>query len=374
MIGGRLMTDRRLQNDVEKIEGGELMLQGHPRSLAGSLYDVVCSIVCRPLSVVCLSMLMLTVLLSSCFKEKPISPPHIITESVYVANMGDNYTQQVYFNLQSHQFVDSNSKYDYNMAFDCDPATYNVWINGANLSLACRTGKTNFADVTIADTTQGWHEELGSGIPANNAIGVWGSYPSSGRQIYIINCGVDSVGNSLGFKKMQMGDFVSNSYQVTFCDMDNSNMHTVSVPKKDKKNLVFLSFNNGGVVHDFEPDNTEWDFLFTQYCVFFGPPNNINYKVTGVLTNPVKTFAYFVDSTSNFDNIKRTDVVESKFSTNQDNIGYDWKRFSGVSYSTQSAYVFIVKSNSRYFKLRFLDFNNSSGVKGYPKFQYYELL
>lgn len=318
-------------------------------------------------------LILCSMMLSSCFKEKPIKAPVIITQSVYVANMGDNYTQQLYFNLQTHQFVDSNSKYDYNMAFDCNPNTYNVWINGANLSLACRTGKTNFADVTMSDTLSGWHEELGSGVPANNAIGVWGTYPISNRQVYIINCGVDSMGKSLGFKKMQMGDFVSNSYQVTFCDMDNSNMHTVSVPKQSNKNLVFLSFNNGGVVHDFEPVNTQWDFLFTQYSVFFGPPNNINYKVTGVLTNPNKTFAYFVDSTSNFDSIKRSNVVDSKFTTTLDNIGYDWKRFNGVSYSTQSSYIFIIKSDDRYFKLRFLDFNNPQGVKGYPKFQYFEL-
>ena len=321
--------------------------------------------------------LVMSLLLSSCFKEKAIKAPVIITNGVYTADMGENYTKQLYFNMATGKFVDSNSKYDYDMAFDCG-YTYNVWINGANLSLVCRTGRMDLQSVTIADTTTGWHEELGSGIPDSNAIGSWQTGLASNLQVYIINRGVDSVGHSLGFVKMQMGDFSSgsNSYSVTFCNMDNSNMHTVSVSKQSNKNLVFLSFNGGGIVHDFEPANTNWDFIFTQYSVYFGPPNNIPYKVTGVLTNPNQTYAYFMDSTSNFDSISLRNVVQSKFTTTRDNIGYTWKRFTfaGSTYTTIEQYNYIIKSgNGQYYKMRFLQFYNPQGNKGYPQFQLYQL-
>jgi hypothetical protein len=321
--------------------------------------------------------LLLSLLLSSCFKEKAIKAPTIITDGVYVADMGENYTKQIYFNMETRRFVDSNSKYDYDMAFDCG-YTYNVWINGANLSLVCRTGKTDLQSVTIADTITGWHEELGSGIADSNAIGPWQTNLVSNLQVYIINRGVDSVGHSLGFVKMQMGDFStgSNSYSVTFCNMDNSNIHTVSVLKQANKNLVFLSFNGGGTVHNFEPDNNNWDFIFTQYSVYFGPPNNIPYKVTGVLTNPAQTYSYFMDSTSNFDSISYKNVVPSKFTTMRDNIGYTWKRFTfaGSTYTTISQYSYIIKSgNGQYYKMRFLQFYNPQGNKGYPQFQLYQL-
>jgi hypothetical protein len=323
-------------------------------------------------------LLLCSIALSSCFKEKPIKAPVIITSGVYVADMGLNYTKQLYFNMQTGQFVDSNSKYDYDMAFDCG-FTYNIWINGANLALVWHTGKTNLQAVTFEDTVgTAWHEELGSGIPDSNAIGQWQTGLVSTGQVYIINRGIDSLGNSLGFAKMQMGDFSTgtNSYSVTFCNMDNSNLHTVSVPKANNKNLVFLSFNAGGVVHDFEPVNTNWDFIFTQYSVYFGPPNNIPYKVTGVLTNPSQTYAYFMDSTSNFDSVTLKNVVQSKFTTTRDNIGYTWKTYSfnTSSYTVDSHYISIIKTgNGQYYKMRFLLFYNEQGVKGYPEFQLFQL-
>jgi hypothetical protein len=313
------------------------------------------------------------ILLSSCFKEKPIKPPVIITQAVYVADMGENYTKQIYFNMQTGIFVDSNSKYDYDMSFDCG-FTYNIWINGANLALVSRTGQTSLQAVTMADTTNGWREELGSGQPDSNAIGSWQTNLQSNMQVYIINRGADSFGNSLGFAKMQLGNFTGNSYSVTFCNMDNSNLHTVSVPKVQNKNLVFLSFNGGGIVHDFEPVQTNWDFIFTQYSVYFGAPYYIPYKVTGLLTNPYQTYAYFMDSTTNFDSITLKTVVQGDFNTNRDNVGYEWKRFNGVNYTENTAYNYIIKSgNGQYFKMRFLDFYNAQDIKGYPKFQYYLL-
>jgi hypothetical protein len=36
-------------------------------------------------------------------------------------------------------------------------------------------------------------------------------------------------------------------------------------------------------------------------------------------------------------------------------------------------YNYIVKSDDKYFKLRMLDFYDSNGNKGYPKFEYEEL-
>jgi hypothetical protein len=322
---------------------------------------------------------MLCILLSSCFKEKPIKAPIIITNGVYIADMGGNYTQQIYFNMQTGTFVDSNSKYDYDMSFDCG-YTYRIWINGSNLALVNRTGKTNLQQVTFADTVGNkWHEELGSGIPDSNAIGEWQTNLVSNKTVYIINRGIDSVGHSLGFVKMQMGDFTGNSYSVTFCNMDNSNLHTISVPKQSNKNMVFLSFNGSGAVHNFEPINTNWDFIFTQYSTYFGPPNNIPYKVTGVLTNPAQTYSYFMDSTSNFDSIKLNNVVQSKFTTTRDNIGYNWKTYSFTtsSYTVDKQYIYVIKTgNGQYYKMRFLQFyqlENGQETKGYPQFQLFQL-
>lgn len=329
---------------------------------------------CKPVLLYAVLGLTLVLGLSSCFKEKPIPQPYINNSGdIHVANMGENYTTQLYFNMQTQVFVDSNSKYAFDLAFDCEQGSYNIWLNGANLSQVCHTGKYNFSEASFADTvSKGWREELGSGVPADNAIGVWGSYPMSNKEIFIVNQGEDSDGNHLGFKKMQIGDCVGDSYNVTFCDMDGSNMHSVAVPRKANRNKVFLSFTDLQT-HDFEPDYDNWDILFTQYSVYF-PAQNLPYKVTGVLTNPHKTLAYFMDSTSDYDNIKLDSVQPSRFTTAQDNIGFEWKVYIGfLEYAVNPKRVYIVKSGNHYYKMRFIKFSNNLNQKGFPEFQYDEL-
>lgn len=48
-----------------------------------------------------------------------------------------------------------------------------------------------------------------------------------------------------------------------------------------------------------EPNKDNWDLLFTVYSTYFYK-DQLPYKVTGVLTNPARTQAYLMDSTSNF--------------------------------------------------------------------------
>ena len=323
----------------------------------------------------CCAVLILAFCLSSCFKEKPIKAPNYANNGdVFMARMGENYTTQVYFNIQSGTFVDSNSKYDYDMAFDCNPSNNNIWVNGSKLMLVCRTGKNDFNQVSWNDTAQGFHVELGSGGVSDNAIGSWSNGFLSNKEVYIFNMGEDSAGNNLGFRKVQMQDMSGGStYRVTFCNMDGSDMHTAAVTKQANRNRVFLSFKNGGTTHDFEPDNTNWDLLFSQYSVYFAD-QHLPYKVTGVLTNPAKTYAYFVDSTSEYGGITLAKVDPSKFNTNLDNIGYTWKQYAYGQYSVTTSYNFIIKSDSRYYKLRFLSFYDPITLdKGYPKFQVNEL-
>jgi hypothetical protein len=315
-------------------------------------------------------------MLSSCFKEKPIKQPYINNSGdIHVADMGENYTKQIYFNMQTQVFVDSNSKYNYTIAFDCPAGSYNVWLNGANLMFSCRTGKYDLTQASFADTSLNhWQEELGSGIPSQNAIGTWGNYPSSNKQVYLLNLGEDSNGNSLGYKKMQLGDCTGDSYVVTYCNMDNSNMQTVTVPRIANRNKVYLSMNDNQV-HDFEPDYNNWDLIFTQYSIYFASLN-LPYKVTGVLTNPYKTQAYFLDSTSDYSKITLDSVQSSRFANYPlDNIGYSWKLYTGfLSYTVDGRHIYIIKSGNHYYKLKFITFSNSTNQKGYPEFQYDELL
>jgi len=68
--------------------------------------------------------------------------------------------------------------------------------------------------------------------------------------------------------------------------------------------------------------------------------------------------------------------VEFNFSNEQNAIGYKWKiyDFDAQIYSVNSQMTYIIKSvSNRYFKLRFLDFYNNEGEKGFPSFEIQEL-
>ncbi len=336
------------------------------------------NIISSSVRILCLAALLLALTgLSSCFKEKPIPMPNIYSgPDIFVAHQGPGYIKQLYFNAQTFQFVDSNSHFLYDMAFDCAPGSYNVWINGSKLMLACHTGKYDMQAVTGLNDTLGhtWDVEFGAALPSQSALGSWGTGGVSDRQVYILNMGADSLGNNIGFKKMQMGDCAGNEYKVTFANLDGSDMHTVSIPRKAGRNRVYLLFADQQV-RDLEPDNTNWDILFTRYSVYFSD-QRLPYQVTGVLTNPNKTAAYLMDSTSNFDSVSLSSVQQSRFTAALDNIGYEWKLYGlGTTgqYTIKDKYIYIIRSDQRYYKMRFRGFYDNEGNEGYPQFQLDEL-
>ena len=60
------------------------------------------------------------------------------------------------------------------------------------------------------------------------------------------------------------------------------------------------------------------------------------------------------------------------FTNIKDEIGHDWKIRNSAdnSFTIKGSKSFIVHTNSGYYyKIRFIDFYNSTGSKGYPKFE-----
>lgn len=315
--------------------------------------------------------LALALSLSSCFKEKPIKAPTNNIGTLFTANMGADYSKQLYFNVQNGLFIDSNSRYDYDLAFDCDANKFNIWLNGAKLMQAARTGKTGMNEVKPEDTLSlEWRVEFGYGLADSNAIGKWGNYPQSDKKVYVLNLGTDESGNGFGYKKMQVGDF-NGGYQITFANLDGSEESSAFIPKNSDVNFTYYSFATKSI-KNLEPAKDIWDLQFTEYSTYFYK-EKLPYKVTGVLTNPYKTNAYLMDSTSDFTTIKLANVDNSKFNEKRDGIGYEWKQYEFGSYMVKTGYNYIIKSDEKYFKLRMLDFYDSNGNKGFPKFEYEEL-
>lgn len=77
-----------------------------------------------------------------------------------------------------------------------------------------------------------------------------------------------------------------------------------------------------------------------------------------------------------FNELTVSDTLNCIFSSNKNIIGFDWKYFDlqkNQYYLYENKSYFIRHASGKYYKLHFIDFYNTSGVKGTPVFEYKEL-
>jgi len=319
--------------------------------------------------------------LSSCFKEKLLSPPNNQNRGqVAVIEMGPQYNDQFFYSLATNTVLKRNSRFAYDLMFDCAPNQFHIWLNTGKFMSVKRTDKTDLDSVQLSDTLHGvWHYEFGAFNPDSNAIGQWwdsAAGPSlSAGKVYLLQMGVDNDGNPFGYVKFKVNNFFGDSYSITYSNFVNPSQ-TISIQKNDNYSYRYLSLTGTGSFPDIEPTKANWDLCFTRYSVFFYAPYNIPYQVTGVLHNPSRVSAY-MDSTTVFDSVGISTFNESRLLTRRDAIGYEWKRYSSLSqdgqYSMNRHYTYYIKTDEGvFYKLRFFDFEKN-GIRGYPSFEYYPL-
>ncbi len=327
------------------------------------------------------TILVLLFTISSCFKEKNLAPPsNQNMGQTNVIEMGPEYTDQFFFSLETNSVISHNSRFIYDLMFDCAPGKFNIWLNTAKFMSLVQTNKASLDAVTINDTTGiDFRYELGEFNPDSNSFGQWwntlSAQPVSSGKVYIVNLGKDAQGNATGFMKMKVNDFFGSSYSVTYSAIDDSDSATALISKDPNRNYSYFSFANGIV--NIEPDKSLWDLCFTRYTIIFYEPDfTLPYEVTGVLHNPDRVQAY-MDSTVVFDSIDIADFNTARLLTRRDAVGYTWKLINDPQnlayYSIKFNYTYFIKADeNRYYKLRFFDFYRN-GLKGYPAFEYYQL-
>lgn len=326
--------------------------------------------------------LVMLLTLSSCFKEKPLAPPNTTgIGQTTVIEMGPEYSNQYFYSLKTNSVITQNSRFAYDLLFECNTNRFNVWLNTAKFMSAVKTNKTDLKTVTISDTAGlDFHFELGAFDTDSSALGIWWdtlvTAPSTDERVYIISLGRLADGTMAGFVKMKFNNFVGDSYSVSFCGISDTAYQTVYVQKDDMRNYRYLSFGTGATVDNIEPDKTTWDLCFTRFTILFYDPY-LPYEVTGVLNNPYKVQAY-MDSTLDFSSITITDFNTNRLLTRRDAIGYQWKSIATIqnlgTYSLNPHYTYYIKADeSEYYKLHFFQFDNASGSHGYPGFEFVRL-
>jgi hypothetical protein len=298
---------------------------------------------------------------------------------------GDAFSRQLYFDLGTDSFTGNVDRLDWDLAFDARDGEYYVWLNSANsqgsttLTVIAATGQTEMNSVT---GTQGldnlWHWETSTGDTALNALGPWwtwqGNTMVSKNEVIAVGRGyAHDWSEYLGNGKFIIDSFDENSYWIRADELSGTNPVSLQLTRDPRYNFSYLSFDGRPHQVAVEPRKEDWDLVFTRYVYTYDDPPDFPYPVVGVLINPsnVEVAEMSLPSGMPFDSVDIYDVTGLSFSNDWDVIGFEWKIFDNTGYVTDPSQVYIIKSyEGDYYKLRFLDYYNDLGERGFPKFEY----
>lgn len=320
--------------------------------------------------------------LFSCIKEElPIAPYEHNPEQV---EMGPDYNNQIFYNLNYSSVVSENLETDWQIAFECSDSGSHVILNSSIVTKAFKTSSTNFNDVSSISgiSSNDWLYDAPSGCLDSIALNPLGSLKKLQDfdvllgNVYILNLGYSVSGDiDLGYKKIVVDKIDDDQYKIRSANLDGSKDTTVIINKDGELNFKAFSLSSNSTVEVF-PNKNDWDLMFTAYTHIFdfnGSP--LPYRVSGVLINRYKTYVA-EDTTLDYNEINYNNIINNNnlvYSNNIDVIGYNWKTYSGSFTIVENLNYIIKTSAGLYFKLRFIDFYNDNGVKGCPKFEFQQL-
>jgi hypothetical protein len=311
----------------------------------------------------------LSTFLFSCEKrELPVPAYERGDLSTVQIEMGNDYRHQVWFSLHENKIVSSNLKTDWDLAFESVPEGGRIFLNG---SKAMKVHKTNYFHLLEVKDTVGigvGHADMPSGNRDSTAIGDW----KSNNRVYVINRGYSLSGQLLGFLKLKIISENADYYTFAYAEINSAEVKQGFVYKNNAYYSAAYSFDSETEV-TIEPKKTEYNLCFTQYTHLFYDPLQY-YQVTGALLNQGSRVMKIEDK--KFSEISLSDTAFYRWEKRRDAIGYDWKSFDLNTnlYSVNSGLSYLIQdSRGFYYKLHFIDFVNSSGLKGYPKFEFKKL-
>jgi hypothetical protein len=323
-------------------------------------------------------MLMMSILLTSCFKKDPIIPRHprgdVKTDTI---SMSQDYKYQVYFDLGTGTAVSTNIKTVSDLAFECSQDGWHVILNTGDFMKVADLGIVTFGQAQ--DTSHvTWKFDKSDGNTDSVAIGRWytviNSDTVSNGHVYAVDRGMDEAGNILGFRQVIFDSLRNGTYYFRYAPITGGAVTQASVTKDPAVNYLYFSFSNGGEVKHLEPSMDSWDLLFTQYTtlLYTDEGEAYPYLVTGVLSNR-NDVRVAMDTTHSFENLTLEMAQGANYSTALDAIGYDWKKydFDAGTYTVRLNLNYFIRDNQGfYYKLRFIGFINAQGNKGYPVIEY----
>lgn len=319
--------------------------------------------------------------ISSCQKvDKPVTLPEKGTSQHNTIEMDEDFTEQFFYNIEDGKVVYTSFVNSWDLAFESSPAGYHIFMNGAKNVYVYNTHSQNIYDVNeppkIAESE--WGFDAPCGLPDSTGVGDWVSPGRiSKNDVYIVRMPTPD-GLKFNYYKLRMLSVSSTEYMISFADIKDPEVKTMTLPKDDNYNYTYFTFDSTGSVVQPEPPKNTWDIVFTRYRhIYHDYPGyeNFPYTVTGVLSNPYLTEGVS-DSTSGYENITLSYIAKAKFVKDRNVIGFDWKSYDRPSgkYTVNKNKSYIIKTQkNQFWKIHFTDYYNALGVRGSPSFEYERL-
>lgn len=304
---------------------------------------------------------------TSCLKEElPVEPVPKGDLASNQIEMGSTYGNQVWFDLDENQVVQVEDKYAYTFVFsgsDQSPRLNTaIGITVAEVEGAQLGDFIDYAALAFKTDISTLEQDS---LAMVNALDLKG--------VYAVNLGFDPIGRPLGYAQMSIEKLSDLNWIVEVYLESDGSTSQLEIDLKNEATQLGVNINNGEIIE--LPSISDYDLLFTTYTYVFYEPEFMFYQVSGALINPHRTMAY-QKSDIDFSTYELEQAQAELLINFADVIGYDWKYYdynAGI-YAVDPSQVFTIQARSGYiYKLRFVDFYNENGVKGYPTFEFQRL-
>ena len=320
-------------------------------------------------------LLLLLWTVSGCFRPDeaiaPFEPGSDVTlTEVAMASfdpaIGDTrYDNQVFWDIRSGQLT-SVKRTSWDLAFESAEDGDGIYLNSANFMQIAPAGEEFGRSWSRAEINALVFDfDSASGEREFTALAGWRASPGT---VYLLDRGLDEQLQPRGYVQIQFLGRSGDGYRFRYARQDGSEPREAIVQGREGYTFAYFSFDKHQTV-DVAPPASDWDLSFSYYTYKY--PDGITYWLTGTLLNPAGVAATRVsDSLVLWDALSLADTLAFPLSEARDVIGFDWKTYlfgPPARFVTHSEQLYLLRdTEGYYFKLRFLDFYNDQGWKGFP--------
>jgi hypothetical protein len=317
-------------------------------------------------------------LLSSCGPEEnpqvDIHDPEIQVIEINTSNQSGHF-----YSLAQKKTIASFSMNDWDLKFCSQNDKFYIYQNTAkNMRIARYDGK--FSDPISAQTGFAWKKDIVKEGKEITAMGSWGDFsflnPKSYGYTYILDLGYINYVNEFGYRKIQVLGCSNNIYTIRIGQLDDPVGDTLKIEKRQELSYVYFSFKNRGKVVDIEPQNNDWDLLFTQYglskpIVKDSLTVDTSYSHTDYIILNTAGRVIACDTARSFDKITFWDAEKYTYHSAFNYIGNRWRYLNtnNNNYDLSNWRVFIIRDTKNHiYKIEFKSIQKTSS--GYTRIEF----